>query len=391
MKKIFAFIAVITAFSCAFSQEASKDYLPYSFWSNWSIGGSAMFGQDLKSNTFDFSDYYLWGMDLRLNKALNSHWNIRAIAEAPCFDKDLNRYYLVLEDEENLCRYVEGKLGLSWMPWKVAYIFTDFGALVDGISAFPDWDAMSLKTVGDIGVGAKVDIFNSSTVFAEVGVEYIDFQKGLSNNTSFAKVGYLYNFGMTKKDRDFFAGRTYTDDLYASTIDTDYVDSIERRIDTLERMEDEMEGVIGQLKGHDESMHRMLAAVQRENDSLRNVLASLGGDRTYAVSNSVPFSVLFNRDSYVIKASEYSKIRAVAALMKGDTTVVYDVIGFCDNSGSSDYNMKLSKKRAEAVADMLVKCGVRRNQIRTDGNGEESSFVDGSLAVNRRVSFYVSE
>ena len=85
---------------------------------------------------------------------------------------------------------------------------------------------------------------------------------------------------------------------------------------------------------------------------------------------------------------EYAKIKAVASIMKNDTTVHYAVTGFCDKTGSQEYNQALSEKRAEAVKKALIKYGVKEEQITINGNGYDKPFSDGRLSVNRRVSFY---
>lgn len=72
-----------------------------------------------------------------------------------------------------------------------------------------------------------------------------------------------------------------------------------------------------------------------------------------------------------------------------------DVVGYTDRIGSDSYNMKLSKKRAEAVRDYLVQGGVPAGTIQVEGRGKADPVAQcpkqarakliACLAPNRRV------
>lgn len=78
-----------------------------------------------------------------------------------------------------------------------------------------------------------------------------------------------------------------------------------------------------------------------------------------------------------------------AASARGAGVTRIEVNGFTDRSGSADYNMGLSQRRANAVAAELVRRGVPRNEIVTRGFGEENNLVPTADGVrepqNRRV------
>lgn len=71
------------------------------------------------------------------------------------------------------------------------------------------------------------------------------------------------------------------------------------------------------------------------------------------------------------------------------------VTGNTDTSGSNAYNMGLSQRRADAVADMMVARGIARNAITTAAKGEENPRVPTADGVrelqNRRVEITVSQ
>lgn len=59
-----------------------------------------------------------------------------------------------------------------------------------------------------------------------------------------------------------------------------------------------------------------------------------------------------------------------------------DVVGFADPSGSSAANERLSKERADAVAQALVEMGVPAEALRVSGQG---AVATGDAAASRRV------
>jgi OOP family OmpA-OmpF porin len=69
------------------------------------------------------------------------------------------------------------------------------------------------------------------------------------------------------------------------------------------------------------------------------------------------------------------------------------VIGYTDSTGNEQYNMGLSKRRAEAVSDYLVSLGTPADKIKTLGRGENDPLVPNDTeehrAQNRRVEVVV--
>ena len=70
-----------------------------------------------------------------------------------------------------------------------------------------------------------------------------------------------------------------------------------------------------------------------------------------------------------------------------------ELSGHTDNLGEEDYNLQLSKNRANEVKEYLVKNGLSEKQIKTKGYGSEKPLVandteDGRLQ-NRRVEFII--
>lgn len=77
-----------------------------------------------------------------------------------------------------------------------------------------------------------------------------------------------------------------------------------------------------------------------------------------------------------------------------DNTIV--IVGHTDSTGSEEYNMALSKERAEAVAEKIrVHLNVDENRILSEGRGESdpvaSNDTEAGRAANRRVDIIAPE
>lgn len=99
--------------------------------------------------------------------------------------------------------------------------------------------------------------------------------------------------------------------------------------------------------------------------------------------------VNFDFDKSTLKPGAISTLDQVAAELKEQGGVGYEVAGFTDSVGSDAYNQGLSERRAKSVADYLVQQGVSPGQLSVRGYGESNPVASNSdsagRAQNRRV------
>ncbi len=103
-------------------------------------------------------------------------------------------------------------------------------------------------------------------------------------------------------------------------------------------------------------------------------------------------SILFATNSAEIKSDREEIIKEVATVLRGDPTMKIRIIGHTDTDGNANANLLLSKKRADAVRDILINdYQINMAQIETDGKGDTVPVADESSeqnkAKNRRVEF----
>ena len=103
----------------------------------------------------------------------------------------------------------------------------------------------------------------------------------------------------------------------------------------------------------------------------------------------LPDSILFDLDSARVSRDADRVLQDIADAAHDQPGASLVVEGHTDTSGTREHNQALSDARARAVADVLVREGVARDRIRTEGMGEEDLAVQTDEGVseprNRRV------
>ncbi|HEX7682337.1 MAG TPA: peptidoglycan-associated lipoprotein Pal [Trinickia sp.] len=100
-------------------------------------------------------------------------------------------------------------------------------------------------------------------------------------------------------------------------------------------------------------------------------------------------SVYFDFDSYSVKPEYQSLLQAHATYLKSHPQRHILIQGNTDERGTSEYNLALGQKRAEAVKQGLETLGVQDSQIEAVSLGKEKPLATGhdeaSWAQNRRA------
>ncbi|QSX30855.1 OmpA family protein [Shewanella cyperi] len=106
-------------------------------------------------------------------------------------------------------------------------------------------------------------------------------------------------------------------------------------------------------------------------------------------------SLRFANNSSVINPNSYADIEKLANYMNQHPGSTVEIGGHASNVGNPDYNLKLSDKRAQATAKVLVeKYGIAASRVSAKGYGITMPVMDGNSdeahAANRRVEAVVT-
>ena len=110
---------------------------------------------------------------------------------------------------------------------------------------------------------------------------------------------------------------------------------------------------------------------------------------------NLPDNVSFGYDSAAIKPQFESALNRVAETLTEYPNSYIDIYGHTDSTGSEDYNLRLSERRASSVTNYLVYRGVDSVRLATRGFGESQlkcrpEVTPSDYQCNRRVELRIT-
>lgn len=107
----------------------------------------------------------------------------------------------------------------------------------------------------------------------------------------------------------------------------------------------------------------------------------------------MPGNITFKTDSADINSSFYSVLNSVAKVLNKYSNSTVMVSGHTDSTGSAEYNLNLSRERANSVASYLQGQGVKSSRFEVLGLGSSNPIASNDTAngraQNRRVEIKI--
>lgn len=149
---------------------------------------------------------------------------------------------------------------------------------------------------------------------------------------------------------------------------------------------------IGGLLGN-----RIGAYMDKQEADLRNAMASTISQNNATIQRNneqmltatFKSDVFFDVNSSTIKPGGYAELDRVANVLAQYPQTMIRVEGHTDQTGSEQYNLQLSERRANAVKNALTQKGIDAARITPVGMGE-CCPVSSDNAANRRVSMVLT-
>ena len=380
MKKLFIALAFAGISLSSMAQDADPT-LKYSvatnsFWSNWFIQVGADWnawysgqehGQDLATSPFKkfrsnpgvsvaVGKWFTPGLGLRTK--LSGIWGKNVTDDNN--DGNGNKYWTLNEHvlfnlSNMLCGYNPNRVW-NFIPFAGA-----------GVTR-----SMSYNTYA---MNYSVGILNTFRVSKKVGINFelgwdrlegdadgCDYSNGnrgwdSHDNKLYAEVGLTFNLGKASWDK---------------TPDVDAIKALSQsQIDAL---------------------NAQLNDANAENARLKKLLAEKKEEPTKGVKEfaNSPVSVFFSINKYKIASrKDLVNVKEMAKYaQENDANIL--VTGYADSAtGKPAYNQKLSEKRANTVADEIVKMGVSRDKITTEAKGGVNDL--SPISYNRRATVQIKD
>ena len=349
------------------------------FWSNWfvSVGGGANMYFGDHDPQMKFGDRLAPALDVAIGKWFTPGIGVRVMYSGLCISgatqngshsngkpisgKPWQGYWLEEQDfdffnihadvmfnmSNLLCGYNEKRI------WNCSpYI---------GVGWAHVWDKPSTREVS-----MNVGILNSFRITSSLDIN-LDIRGMLVNDRFDGEVGQAKEDGLLTAT----VGLTYKFPLRGwnhvknvEPVDMAALNALRQKVDQLSR--------------DNERLQRALEAGRKEE--AKTIVKKIN----VASPNLVTFQIGKSKLSNEAKAN----LSMLAEVIKtGDANMVYTVTGYADaGTGSKSLNERLSKKRAEAVKDFLVKeCGVKESQLEVDYKGGVGNMFYDDPRLSRAV------
>ncbi len=103
--------------------------------------------------------------------------------------------------------------------------------------------------------------------------------------------------------------------------------------------------------------------------------------------------VHFEYDSSELSAMAKMVLKEKAAWLRDNGSVSVSIEGHCDERGTTEYNLALGERRANAAKSYLVNLGIASNRLSTISYGEErpvdTAQTESAYRKNRRAHFSI--
>ena len=379
MKKLLIVLAFVSVSLCTFAQDADPtlkhSVATNSFWSNWFIQvggewnawysgqehGSGLSHSPLKgfrSNpgvAVAVGKWFTPGIGLRTK--VQGIWG-KQVNHTPARQDVGNKYWVAQEQVLfNLSNLIYG-----YNPERV-WNFVPF--LGGGFGRSMSYNSYALG----LSAGLLNQFYVSKKVAINVELGLITSENDKDGNAAFTGTGR----GWDSHDNHLYGEVGLTFNLgkasWDKTPDVDAIKALSQsQIDALNAQLNDANAENARLK-------KLLAEKKDENKAVKEFVGT-------------PVSVFFNINRYNIASKkDLVNVKNMAEYAKENDANLL-VTGYADSAtGKAPYNQKLSEKRANTVANELVKMGVNRDKITTEAKGGVNDL--SPISFNRRATVQV--
>lgn len=143
-------------------------------------------------------------------------------------------------------------------------------------------------------------------------------------------------------------------------------------------------------------VERKVSVQEKQCCTLDEMYEFILGGEDISMKKICAFSdIRFDFDEATLRPESEEYLDKFVTILTKFPSIHLSIIGHTDNVGDSQYNMQLSKKRAEAVAEYFIENGVDSSRLLCYGYGSRQPLTENSTsegrAMNRRVEFDILE
>jgi len=97
-------------------------------------------------------------------------------------------------------------------------------------------------------------------------------------------------------------------------------------------------------------------------------------------------NIFFQTAKYELELKSQTELDKIVSFLNRNPDLTLEISGHTDDVGKDEDNMVLSKKRAQALFDYLIKAGIPKQRIRFQGYGETKPVAPNDTEANRQLN-----
>jgi flagellar motor protein MotB len=97
-------------------------------------------------------------------------------------------------------------------------------------------------------------------------------------------------------------------------------------------------------------------------------------------------NVFYEIDSWELKKESVEELNNLADLLSYNKNLVVEIGGYTDATGTDEYNLTLSQKRANSVVSYLISNGISSDRLKSKGYGNSSPVGDNVTSEGRKLN-----
>lgn len=300
--------------------------------------------------------------------------------------------------------------GISFLETPITTTFNNYDQILSVLGGATAMFRISDKLVANFDFTMVSNLSQHRTLDGKTSISPAESRSGAIYTSS---IGLTFYFGKKEKHADWYWEKMDAKDEYKDLKD---------RVEALETMmnDTDRDGVPDYLDVENSTLNGVAVdtkgrAVDVNNngvpDELESYINNKYGDLQATVNNNINsggnnysnaqmksmingqyVNVFFDFDQTKITTGTVSAINFLIKYLNENPNSNAEVIGYADEYGDHEYNMQLSRKRAERVVETIVRSGIDAKRLKIVVKGEDNSVPKNSKLARqlvRRVAFKV--
>ena len=170
-----------------------------------------------------------------------------------------------------------------------------------------------------------------------------------------------------------------------------YGDRQKKKDDAIAGLEQRLREKQTELAGLQDEFKSLEASSGME---LQKVKLERQGSAMDKLSRGVTLTIFFRTNSFNVDKENALRIEHLAQYLKDFPEIQLNLEAYADRRGTENYNLQLSRQRARAVKEALIRGGLQEQRIHSQAHGETmAKAADGDFegyVFDRRVKIHLS-